>query len=175
MSTPNTASKNKGLVSPSLEESYDSGNITRGHSINKIIDRWLNKKGELIGYIIEYTGYTGQRYAVRTAHMDAAQLISQFERLNKHPRAIRKGVLATDDNPLTIDSYDVGGEFAHLCVGYTSNSCALIALNVHFKRRLYESFEDFLESLPGNYKERKVFYFIMMFELKDRSHCNEVI
>ncbi len=82
-------------------------------------------------------------------------MIALFENVNKNIQGKRKGVATTDDSPLPFESYDVTGEFSELCEGYTSKSCALIALKVHFKRRFYASFDDFKKDFPDSYKDNK--------------------
>ena len=57
-----------------------------------------------------------------------------------------------------IGSFDVRGEFYSFCEGYPSHACSLIALNVHMKRRLWERYEEFEESLV-DYKDKKVITF----------------
>ncbi len=149
----------EGLNGKQLESAYDNGEMSDGHPIHAIRDRWISNKGRHIGYIIEYKGYEGQTYAVRTDDMDAQSLIAGFENINRNKQGNRKGAVTTDASPMPFGSCDVAGEFSHLCEGYTSESCALIALNVHFKRRLYESFDDFKKDLPDSYKDKKAIDF----------------
>ncbi len=136
---------------------YDEGtDYDNFHPISKIVDRWIDRTGEIIGYVVEYVGYEGQSWFVRIDHLDAPLLIREFERVNRNaPKSSRKGVHVGHGFGYPIGSFDVRGEFYSFCEGYPSHACSLIALNVHMKRRLWERFEEFEESLV-DYKDKKV-------------------
>ena len=146
-----------GKYQPGCTKLYDRGmNSEDMHPISKIVDRWIDSKKKVIGYLVEYVGYEGQSWFVRIDHLDAPLLLREFERVNRNaPISSRKGIRVGHGFGYLIGSFDVRGEFFSFCEGYPSHACSLIALNVHMKRRLWESFKEFEESLV-DYKDRKV-------------------
>ncbi len=98
---------------------YDRGMDSEDlHPISKIIDRWIDHKGEVIGYMVEYVGYEGQIWFFRIDHLDASLLIREFEKVNRNaPKSSRKGVPFGHGFGYPIGSFDVRGEFYSFCEG----------------------------------------------------------
>ena len=57
------------------------------------------------------------------------------------------GASAATDKIRPVDA----GEFWHLCEGFPENACMVIALNIHFGRRVYNSLEEFAGYLKKLY------------------------
>jgi len=137
---------------PGSTELYDRGmNSEDMHPISEIVDSWVDSKGEVIGYLVEYVGYEGQSWFVRIDHLYAPLLLRESRVHSNASKSSRKGVHVGH----VFGSFDVRGEFFSFCEGYPSHACSLIALKVQMKRRLWESFEEFEESLV-DYKDKKV-------------------
>jgi len=74
-----------GKYQPRSTKLYDRGmNSEDMHPISKIVDRWIDSKMEVIGYLVEYVGYEGQSWFVRIDHLDAPLLLREFERVNRN-------------------------------------------------------------------------------------------
>ncbi len=76
-----------GKYQPGCTKLYDRGmNSEDMHPISEIVDSWVDSKGEVIGYLVEYVGYEGQSWFVRIDHLYAPLLLRESRESKVTPR-----------------------------------------------------------------------------------------
>ncbi len=131
-----------------------------------------------IGYTVLYENFLNEPWVLKLQDMtNCKDLIAEFERLNPivqveptvfKPRVAVYSTHSKDysksngDNRTGAKIGDRGeakksdpiGEFTEYTEGYGEDACSIIALNIHFRKRLFESLEDFRASFTSYYKKK---------------------
>jgi len=160
---------------------------TKEYTVYQILDRWFSDTADSvthehlhIGYIVLFENFLTEPWAVKFQDMvNCDKLIRAFEKQNPiseaRPNVFQPRVAvysahckdfkkSNESNRTGAKIGDRGevtecerGELYEYIEGYGEDACSIIALNIHFRKRLFESMEDFRASFTSDYK-KKVFF-----------------